>query len=190
MANFSANFSAMAVLSAAIVTHRWDFKQQKTQPEEEILKRGHICIFLPKFHPETNPIEYYWGNKGVPKEEMWVYPECAPRNNSYPQEEAEFIHCNRGAARLGSEIPSPRIKPPFHDEDEDSPDWDYDFIFGTTMLNTLKENGAVSQMNDHITSILAINVYVPEDIKTAYEKAAKNPPRPRVSHRINFKGKE
>ena len=22
---------------------------------------GHICLFLPKFHPELNPIEMYWG---------------------------------------------------------------------------------------------------------------------------------
>jgi len=26
-----------------------------------IVAAGHICVFLPKFHPELNPIEMYWG---------------------------------------------------------------------------------------------------------------------------------
>lgn len=26
-----------------------------------ITEAGHICLFLPKFHPELNPIEMYWG---------------------------------------------------------------------------------------------------------------------------------
>jgi hypothetical protein len=26
-----------------------------------ITVRGHSCLFLPKFHPELNPIEHYWG---------------------------------------------------------------------------------------------------------------------------------
>jgi hypothetical protein len=38
---------------------------------------------------------------------------------------------------------------------------------------------AVSEMNDRITSIFAINA--PEDVKTAYKKALKKPPRPLVS---------
>jgi hypothetical protein len=90
-----------------------------------------------------------------------------------------------------------RVKPPLLDDD--GQDWYYDFIFGTTMLNSLKESdmkkghrdqieeagflaactdNAVNQMNDRITGILALNA--PEDIKTAYEKAANEPPRRRV----------
>jgi transposase len=44
-----------------IISQERDFREQKTELEEEIVSRGHLCIFLPKFHPETNPIEYYWG---------------------------------------------------------------------------------------------------------------------------------
>ena len=38
-----------------------DFKAQKSQLQEEIEKRGHICIFYPKYHCELNFIEMYWG---------------------------------------------------------------------------------------------------------------------------------
>ncbi|PKY51387.1 hypothetical protein RhiirA4_424476 [Rhizophagus irregularis] len=38
-----------------------DFKSQKSQLQEEIEKRGHICIFYPKYHCELNYIEMYWG---------------------------------------------------------------------------------------------------------------------------------
>lgn len=31
-------------------------------PSLQIIKEaGDVCHFLPKFHPELNPIEYYWG---------------------------------------------------------------------------------------------------------------------------------
>ncbi|KAA8900021.1 hypothetical protein FN846DRAFT_165544 [Sphaerosporella brunnea] len=55
-----------------------DFRQQKTKLEEEIRKRGHICIFLPKFHPEISPIEYYWGTTKVVTRKNC---ECASRNS-------------------------------------------------------------------------------------------------------------
>jgi hypothetical protein len=29
--------------------------------EEVIEKHGHLVTFLPKYHPELNPIEYVWG---------------------------------------------------------------------------------------------------------------------------------
>jgi len=38
-----------------------DFISQKSQLQEEIEKRGHKCIFYPKYHCELNYIEMYWG---------------------------------------------------------------------------------------------------------------------------------
>ena len=38
-----------------------DFQSQKSQLEEYITSRGHICDFYPKFHCELNFIEQYWG---------------------------------------------------------------------------------------------------------------------------------
>ena len=37
-----------------------DFKNQKTILEEFIERRGHLCIFYPKFHCELSPIERVW----------------------------------------------------------------------------------------------------------------------------------
>ena len=37
-----------------------DFKAQKSRIHELIEARGHICLFLPKFHCELNWIELYW----------------------------------------------------------------------------------------------------------------------------------
>jgi hypothetical protein len=37
-----------------------DFQAQKPQLVEMIEKRGHICLMLPKFHCELNPIEMLW----------------------------------------------------------------------------------------------------------------------------------
>ncbi len=38
-----------------------DFLAQKSQLQEKIEKRGHKCIFYPKYHCELNYIEMYWG---------------------------------------------------------------------------------------------------------------------------------
>jgi hypothetical protein len=38
-----------------------DFINQKSQLEELITLRGHICDFYPKYHCELNFIEQYWG---------------------------------------------------------------------------------------------------------------------------------
>lgn len=38
-----------------------DFIAQKSQLEELIATRGHICDFYPKYHCELNFIEQYWG---------------------------------------------------------------------------------------------------------------------------------
>ncbi|KIJ39674.1 hypothetical protein M422DRAFT_136398, partial [Sphaerobolus stellatus SS14] len=37
-----------------------DFLNEKPQIQTFIERKGHICIFLPKFHCEHNPIEMYW----------------------------------------------------------------------------------------------------------------------------------
>ena len=39
-----------------------DFKEQRGMLEEELVKRGHLVFFYPKFHCELNWIEYYWGD--------------------------------------------------------------------------------------------------------------------------------
>ena len=38
-----------------------DFQTEKPELQILIENAGHICIFLPKFHCELNPIELYWG---------------------------------------------------------------------------------------------------------------------------------
>ncbi len=37
-----------------------DFQDRTTILEKEVHSRGHLCIFLPKFHCELNPIEHVW----------------------------------------------------------------------------------------------------------------------------------
>lgn len=37
-----------------------DFKNKKSILEERVELRGHICLYLPKFHCELNPIERCW----------------------------------------------------------------------------------------------------------------------------------
>jgi transposase len=39
-----------------------DFKEQKCLLQEWIERRGHICLFFPKFHPELNAIEMVWSS--------------------------------------------------------------------------------------------------------------------------------
>ena len=48
-----------------------DFKDQRCWMEELIEGRGHKVIFLPKFHPELNFIERYWG-----KIKKWLRWHC------------------------------------------------------------------------------------------------------------------
>ncbi|KAI5811939.1 hypothetical protein BZA77DRAFT_360145 [Pyronema omphalodes] len=38
-----------------------DFVQEKSLIEIQIVKRGHECLFYPKFHCELNDIEFHWG---------------------------------------------------------------------------------------------------------------------------------
>ncbi|CAN0111035.1 unnamed protein product, partial [Ectocarpus sp. 6 AP-2014] len=37
------------------------FKAQLNKVEQIFKEVGHVCIFLPKYHPELNAIERYWG---------------------------------------------------------------------------------------------------------------------------------
>ena len=37
-----------------------DFKEEKSMIKHMLVERGHIPCFLPKFHPELNPIERVW----------------------------------------------------------------------------------------------------------------------------------
>ena len=37
-----------------------DFKHEMNMIKHLLRQKGHICVFLPKFHPELNPIEMVW----------------------------------------------------------------------------------------------------------------------------------
>ena len=45
-----------------IMSIQEDFQGQKSILEDTIEAAGHRCIFYPKFHPELNYIEYFWGS--------------------------------------------------------------------------------------------------------------------------------
>ena len=34
-----------------------DFKHEKCMIDNFLVSNGHVCVFLPKYHPELNPIE-------------------------------------------------------------------------------------------------------------------------------------
>jgi len=42
---------------ARLLSHQDDFVNQTSMLEELVTSRGHLCVFLPKFHCELNPIE-------------------------------------------------------------------------------------------------------------------------------------
>ncbi|KAF9502722.1 hypothetical protein BS47DRAFT_1310760, partial [Hydnum rufescens UP504] len=46
---------------AHLLSRQDDFVNQISMLEAAIINRGHLCLFLPKFHYELNPIEMYWG---------------------------------------------------------------------------------------------------------------------------------
>jgi hypothetical protein len=45
-----------------ILKHQPDFQAQKSLVQEVIERKGHLCIFLPKFHCELAFIEFFWGS--------------------------------------------------------------------------------------------------------------------------------
>ncbi|EAU92024.2 hypothetical protein CC1G_06011 [Coprinopsis cinerea okayama7 len=46
---------------ARLLSKQDDFTNQVSELEQIIVDAGHLCLFLPKFHCELNPIEMYWG---------------------------------------------------------------------------------------------------------------------------------
>ena len=42
------------------IAGHFDFKNEKNMIEHLLIQNGHIPCFLPKFHPELNPIERMW----------------------------------------------------------------------------------------------------------------------------------
>jgi len=46
-------------MHAELATHK-DFREEKTKIEHYLNSLGPVCIFLPKFHCELNPIERCW----------------------------------------------------------------------------------------------------------------------------------
>jgi hypothetical protein len=45
----------------SVLFHQPDFVSQKSQLQEFVERRGHLCDFYPKYHCEMNFIEQYWG---------------------------------------------------------------------------------------------------------------------------------
>lgn len=50
-------FESQNCCMARLLSQQDDFTNQPSMLEEMITKAGHLCIFLPKFHCELNPIE-------------------------------------------------------------------------------------------------------------------------------------
>jgi transposase len=44
-----------------------DFRAQNCDVQDAIETQAHLCTFLPKFHPELNWIEHFWGHKKIQK---------------------------------------------------------------------------------------------------------------------------
>lgn len=58
-----------------------DFKEQKSKLQEAIESAGHICMFYPKYHCETNWIERYWGGAKAISRRECDYSFASLRNN-------------------------------------------------------------------------------------------------------------
>ncbi|KIJ21177.1 hypothetical protein PAXINDRAFT_51730, partial [Paxillus involutus ATCC 200175] len=54
-------FESTGCCMARLLSRQDDFVNQVSMLEKFIDEAGHLCIFLPKFHCELNPIEMYWG---------------------------------------------------------------------------------------------------------------------------------
>ncbi|KIK32680.1 hypothetical protein CY34DRAFT_100942, partial [Suillus luteus UH-Slu-Lm8-n1] len=54
-------FESKGCCMACLLSQQDDFANQESMLKTMIKKTGHICIFLPKFRCELNPIEMYWG---------------------------------------------------------------------------------------------------------------------------------
>ena len=50
-----------ACCNKQILKLQLNFTEQQSLVQETIEAAGHLCLFLPKFHCELNPIENFWG---------------------------------------------------------------------------------------------------------------------------------
>ena len=48
-----------------VLANHDDFKTEKTIVKHLLNQRGHVVLFIPKFHCELNPIERVWGQAKV-----------------------------------------------------------------------------------------------------------------------------
>lgn len=53
--------SVIDCCACRLMANQPDFLEQRGQIQREIESHGHKVIFFPKFHPELNYIEMYWG---------------------------------------------------------------------------------------------------------------------------------
>ena len=51
-----------------------DFKNKVTILEQHIKNKGHICVFIPKFHCELNAIEQCWCHAKKHTQHMLMVP--------------------------------------------------------------------------------------------------------------------
>jgi hypothetical protein len=75
---FKCEPGATACCCRRLLFNQPDFIAQKSQLEELVTRRGHICDFYPKFHPELNFIEQYWG---LSKHHYRLTPSTHSTNN-------------------------------------------------------------------------------------------------------------
>lgn len=54
------NCTGIACCARTLLGSQPDFQEQKCRVQEAIEAQGHLCLFLPKFHPELSRIEYFW----------------------------------------------------------------------------------------------------------------------------------
>ena len=65
--------------------NKWDdFKNEKSQVEKELARFGHRVLFLPKYHPELNPIERVWGRVKVYTRDHCDYTFTGLQNTIVP----------------------------------------------------------------------------------------------------------
>ena len=64
----------LVIAARRIVKFQSDFQEQKNSLEELVEARGHVCLFLPKFHCELNFIEM--GSRKIhPSRELYAHIE-------------------------------------------------------------------------------------------------------------------
>jgi hypothetical protein len=62
-----------------VLARQEDFRSERPQIQVIIEEAGHVCLFLPRFHCELNPIEMLWG---YAKYRMYIY--CLSRSLTHP----------------------------------------------------------------------------------------------------------